>query len=72
MIRKKLELRAYRKRHGLSVVAAGKKLGVAGSTFRSWENGNREMTPEMAVEAERELGIERILLRPDVFRRTAA
>lgn len=68
MARKKMELRAYRKRHGLSAIEVGKRLGVAGSTFRSWENGVREMPAEKAVQAEKTLGIDRVLLRPDLFR----
>lgn len=68
MARKKMALRAYRKRHGLNTTEAGKRLGVSGSTFRSWENGNREMPPAKAVEAEKVFEIDRVILRPDLFR----
>lgn len=63
-----MALRAYRKRHGMNTTQAGRCLGVSGSTFRSWENGNREMPPEKAVEAEKIFQIDRVILRPDLFR----
>lgn len=70
MARKKMALRAYRKRNGQSAAQTGKRLGVAGSTFRSWENGTREMPAEKAIEAEKAIGIDRVILRPDLFRRS--
>lgn len=61
-------LRAYRKNKGMSLGEVAEKLGVASSTLRSWENGNRELPAEMAVTIERLFGIKRVMLRPDLFR----
>lgn len=68
MATKKGALRAYRKTKRLSADDIAKKLGVAASTLRSWENGTRELSPEMAVKIERQFGINRLVLRPDLFR----
>lgn len=68
MTSKKGSLRAYRKANNLSAQDVADRLGVAASTLRSWENGWREIPAEMAVKAERLLGINRIVLRPDLFR----
>ena len=68
MANKKGALRAYRKANSLSAADVAGKLGVAASTLRSWENGTREISAEMAVKAERVLGINRATLRADLFR----
>lgn len=68
MASKKGALRAYRKQKGLPTSHVARQLGVATSTLRSWENGTREMTAEMAVRIEKALGINRVTLRPDIFR----
>lgn len=60
-------LREYREKHGLSCAEIGKLLGIAEPTARSLENGNRRITPEMAVEIEKALGIPRQKLVPDFF-----
>lgn len=60
-------LREYRQKHGLSCADVGKLLGIAEPTARSLENGNRRITPEMAVEIEKALGIPRQKLVPDLF-----
>lgn len=65
-------IRAYRRAHNLRAEELAAKLGVAASTLRSWENGTRELPPDMAVKVERLCGIDRILTRPDIFRRKAA
>jgi DNA-binding XRE family transcriptional regulator len=65
-------LRAYRKRHNKTTDDIAAPLGVAASTLRSWENGTRELSPEMAIKIERIFGINRVVLRPDIFRREAA
>jgi transcriptional regulator with XRE-family HTH domain len=69
---KKGALRAYRKANGLTAAEAAGRLGVAASTLRSWENGTRELSAEMAVKAEHIFGINRVNLRPDLFRRREA
>lgn len=48
------------------------KLGVSRAMVGLLENGERGFTAEMAVLIEDKLGINRILLRPDIFRRKAA
>jgi len=63
-------LRAYRTEHGLSCVDLGKKLGIAASTVRSFENGNRVISAETAVEIEKLLGIERSAIRADLWKKT--
>lgn len=68
MASKKGALRAYRKANRLRAEDVAQRLGVAASTLRSWENGNRELPPDMAVKAEKLFGINRVTLRPDLFR----
>lgn len=72
MVTPKGPLRAYRKAHGLKAEEVASKLQVAASTLRSWENGTRQLPPDMALKIERLFGIDRILMRPDLFRRKAA
>ena len=68
----KPSLRALRKRIGLSADECGAKVGVSGVTWRSYENGHREVDADMALKIERELGLKPILVRADIFRRRAA
>lgn len=60
-------LRKYRTDNGLSCAQMGKLLGVAESTARSLENGNRSITAERAVAIELAIGIPRAELCPEVF-----
>lgn len=60
-------LRAYRLEQHLPAVTVAKKLGIARSTLRSFENGNREIDADWAIQIERTLGIPRESLRPDLF-----
>lgn len=60
-------LRAYRERHGISCAELAKKLDIAESTLRSFENGNRIISGELAREIEDLLGIKRVVIRPDIF-----
>lgn len=60
-------LREYRQKHRLSSAALAKLIGIAESTGRSLENGNRRVTPEMAVEIEKAIGIPRKKLCPEFF-----
>ena len=62
-------LRAYRTKNSLSAEKVAKKLGIAASTLRSYENGHREIDGDFAVTIEKLLGIDRDLLRPDLFSR---
>lgn len=65
-------LRAYRERKGLTQEELASKLNISRQMVGALENGEREYTAEMCLTIERELGIDRVLLRPDLFRRRAA
>lgn len=65
-------LRAYRKKHNLTVDQAGKKIGVAGSTWRSYENGTREVDADTCLLIEKRVGIEPSEVRKDLFGEVAA
>lgn len=65
-------LREYREKNGLSCDEAGAKIGVKGVTWRSYENGNREVDGDMAKAIEEQCGVERAKIRPDLFERAAA
>lgn len=62
-------LRLYRESLKLDPAAFAKSLGIAESTLRSLENGNRTITAERAVEIEERTkgGLTRHQLRPDIF-----
>lgn len=62
-------LRSYRTKKGLSANEVAAQLGIAASTLRSYENGNREVGGDLAVKIEKKLGIDRVLIRPDLFRK---
>lgn len=72
MATKKTALRAYRRERKLTADEAGEKVGVSGVTWRSYENGNREVDADMALKIERVYGINPMMIRPDLFRRTGA
>lgn len=65
-------LRAYRDRNQLSQEEVAERLGISRSMVGLLENGEREFTADMAVRIEERLGIDRVLIRPDLFRRKAA
>lgn len=60
-------IRVYRSAHGLSCADLAKELGIAEPTLRSFENGHRTISAEMAVEIEKRIGIDRAQLRPELF-----
>jgi transcriptional regulator with XRE-family HTH domain len=62
-------IRAYRKKHRLSQQEVADLLGVARSTLQAWESGQNGITAEVAVKVESILGIDRVLIRPDIFRK---
>ena len=62
-------LRAYRKLHRLSQQKVADKLGVSRSLVAMIECGDRGFTDEMALDIEKKLGIDRMITRPDLFRR---
>jgi transcriptional regulator with XRE-family HTH domain len=65
-------LRAYRKKHQLSQQQLADKLGVSRSLVAMMEGGNRPFTDDMALLIEDRLGIDRMITRPDLFRRRRA
>lgn len=71
MAKPKKALRDYRKKHDLSAAEAAEKVGIAESTWRSYENGNREIDAEVAVHFEKAIKIPREDIRPDLFERPA-
>jgi transcriptional regulator with XRE-family HTH domain len=62
-------LRSYRAKSKRTTAEVAAQLEIAESTLRSYENGTRQVDAEMAVKIERILGIDRVLLRPDIFRK---
>jgi transcriptional regulator with XRE-family HTH domain len=68
----KAVLREYRQANKLTADQVGRKIGVAGSTWRSFENGHREVDGDTAVLIEKKLGIDRAEVRADLFERRAA
>lgn len=69
---KKTALRSFRKRAGLSADECGAKVGISGITWRSYENGNREVDADMALKIERAHGVDALLVRADIFRKREA
>lgn len=63
-------LRSYRAKNKLTAKEVAEQLGIAESTLRSYENGHREIDGDFAVEIEKVLGLDRVLLRPDLFRKS--
>jgi len=60
-------IRAYRESNGISAADMARRLEIAESTLRSIENGNRPVTPEMAVKIEEVIGISRSEFHPKLF-----
>lgn len=69
MARPKGALRSYRLKKNLSTKEVASQLEIAESTLRSYENGTREIDGDLAVKIERILGVDRVLIRPDLFRK---
>jgi len=65
-------LLSYRRRKGLSQEEVASALGVSRQMVGHWEKGDRNFTGEMALLIEEKLGIDRVLIRPDLFRKKAA
>jgi transcriptional regulator with XRE-family HTH domain len=61
-------LKAYRKKERLSQQAIANKLGISRAMVGLLENGHREFSAEISVLIEKNLGINRVMLRPDLFR----
>ena len=58
-------LRAYRDREGVSQAALAARLGVQPPAVCKWERGR--IPPERVLDIERETGISRHDLRPDIY-----
>ena len=65
-------LLAYRKKKGLSQEEVAEALEISRQMVAMLEKGERNFTGEMAVKIETKLGIDRILIRPDLFRKRVA
>lgn len=61
-------LKAYRKKERLSQQEVADKLGISRAMVGLLENGQREFSAEISVLIEKSLGINRVMLRPDLFR----
>lgn len=62
-------LLAYRKKRGLSQQQVADKLGISRQLVSMIECGERGFTADMALHIEHRLGIDRMVMRPDYFRR---
>lgn len=65
-------LKSYRTQNQLSQEAVAEKLGISRQMVSFLENGERDFTADMAVLIEQKLGINRVMFRPDLFRRREA
>lgn len=65
-------LRAYRLKKGLSQREVAGALDVSRQMVQMLETGDRNFTAEMAVRIEKMFGLDRVLFRPDIFRRREA
>lgn len=65
-------IREYREKREITPLELAKQLDIAESTLRSIENGNRPVTPEMAVKIEEITGIPRQDFHPKLFGGMAA
>lgn len=63
-------LKAYRLKNEMSQQEVADRLGVSRAMVGHLENGDRDFTADMAVLIEQTFGIARVLIRPDLFRRT--
>lgn len=65
-------LLAYRERKKLSQQEVADSLGISRQMVSFLENDEREFTINMVLLIEEKLGINRLMLRPDYFRKRAA
>ncbi len=65
-------LRAYREKKKLSQQELADLLNVSRQMVGMLETGERPFTADMAVHIEETLGINRVLFRPDLFRKRLA
>ena len=65
-------LRSYREKKRLSQEEVAERLKVSRRLVGMWMTGKRIMKAEWAIEIEKQFGINRVLHRPDLFRRRVA
>ena len=65
-------LLAYRKKARLTQQELADKLDVSRQLVAAIEGGDRGITDEMALHIEARLGLDRMITRPDLFRRRRA
>lgn len=65
-------LLAYREKKGLSQQEVADALGISRPMVGFLETGERPFTIDMTLLIEEKLGINRLLLRPDYFRKRVA
>lgn len=65
-------LKAYREQESLSQQDIAERIGISRQMVGFLENGERDFTAEMALRIEDALGINRVLMRPDLFRKREA
>jgi transcriptional regulator with XRE-family HTH domain len=65
-------LSIYREKHGLTLKRLADRLGVDKSTLFRWELGEIQLSAERILQIERQTGIKRERLRPDLYDRARA
>lgn len=65
-------LQEWREREKLSIPAAAKRVGVSRETWWRWENNQRAIGLPSIPAIERETGIPREQIRPDIYERGGA
>lgn len=60
-------LRSWREARGLSVNGAAEQAGVTAAMWSRWENSRRRIPAERVPQLEERIGIDRRILRPDLF-----
>lgn len=61
------DFKKWRKGRKLSAEEAGRMFGVSGVQWSRIENGTRAVAPERVLDVERETGVSRHKIRPDIF-----
>jgi transcriptional regulator with XRE-family HTH domain len=60
-------LRKARKKRGWSLEVVAQKVGVTRQTVSRWETGSRRVPAERCAAIEKELGLAKEKVRPDIF-----
>jgi plasmid maintenance system antidote protein VapI len=62
-----MPLADYMREHSLSDTDVANAAGVTAEAVRSWRHGKRRVGPETARKIEKQLGIPKHILRPDLW-----